>query len=83
MSYKFATGVQAGQTLQVPKAGMSARNKGGTPGNLYISIEVEKDPIFRREGFDIHMDQTVDFVDAILGASIRCGSRRNSAKSRA
>jgi DnaJ-class molecular chaperone len=56
---------------QVPRQMGSA----GEPGDLLLHVEVEPSPIFQREGNDVVVPRTIDFVDAILGAPLRCVRR--------
>ena len=49
-------GIQTGQSVSLKGKGMPARNKGGQPGNLFVEFEVERHPIFRRQGFDVHVN---------------------------
>ena len=35
-------------------------------------VEVEASPIFERHGYDVVVPRTIDFLDAILGGTIRC-----------
>lgn len=44
---------------------------GGPAGDLYIFLKVKDDPIFRREGPEIYSEESVSYVDAILGASVK------------
>ncbi len=43
---------------------------GGPPGNLYLIIQVEDDPQFKREGDDLHVDVHIDMFTAMLGGEI-------------
>lgn len=64
-------GVEDGNKLRVRGEGDAGRN-GGPPGDLYIFLKVKDDPNFRRDGPEIYSDATVSYLDAILGASIKC-----------
>lgn len=44
---------------------------GGTPGDLFIFINVEEHEIFEREGNDIYFTMPISFTDAALGAEIQ------------
>ncbi|XP_073002424.1 chaperone protein dnaJ 1, mitochondrial isoform X2 [Typha latifolia] len=62
-------GVDSGDTIRVQKGG----NQGGhavPPGNLYIKLQVAKDPVFLREGSDVYVDTRISFTQAILGGTI-------------
>ncbi|XP_078154397.1 chaperone protein dnaJ GFA2, mitochondrial-like isoform X2 [Carex rostrata] len=62
-------GVDTGDTIQV-------RGKGGAdvdrsqPGDLFVDIKVRKDPVFRREGNNIHVDAVLSLAQAVLGGSV-------------
>ena len=45
--------------------------KGGANGDLYIQLNVQKDPIFRREGQDIYTIEEISYIQAILGTTIQ------------
>ncbi len=42
---------------------------GGRPGDLYLVVEVEEDPRFRRQGDDLYVDVDVDLFTALLGGT--------------
>jgi len=44
--------------------------KGGTPGDLYIVLEVEESDDFRREDDDIWTESTISVFEALLGTTI-------------
>jgi molecular chaperone DnaJ len=44
---------------------------GGIPGDLYVSVQVKKHPIFARNGYDILMEMPVNVAQAALGATVR------------
>ncbi|KAK9803197.1 hypothetical protein WJX73_001600 [Symbiochloris irregularis] len=64
-------GVDEGTHLQVTGQGMPAQAKNGRAGNLILRLSVEPHPLFKRDGSDIHQELDVDFVDMILGGSMR------------
>jgi len=64
-------GVEDGNKLRVRGEG-DAGPTGGPSGDLYIFLKVKKDRTFRREGPEIYSDTSVSYIDAILGASIKC-----------
>mmetsp|Transcript_13496 Transcript_13496/g.19750 ORF Transcript_13496/g.19750 Transcript_13496/m.19750 type:complete len:446 (-) Transcript_13496:54-1391(-) len=64
-------GVEDGNKLRVRSEGDSGPN-GGPAGDLYIFLRVKEDRNFRREGPEIYSDASISYVDAILGASIKC-----------
>jgi molecular chaperone DnaJ len=63
-------GVEDGNKLRVRGEGDAGPNV-GPPVDLYIFLKVKPDKTFRREGPEIYSDETISYVDAILGASIK------------
>ncbi|HXJ21957.1 MAG TPA: DnaJ C-terminal domain-containing protein [Polyangia bacterium] len=63
-------GVESGGRLRVPGQGAPAAGSGGTPGDLYLDIEVRPDRYLRRNDLDIELDLPVTFAEAALGAKI-------------
>ena len=63
-------GIEDGNKLRVRGEG-DAGPKGGPSGDLYIFLKVKPDPRFRREGPEIYSEETISYVDAILGASVK------------
>jgi DnaJ-class molecular chaperone len=63
-------GVETGGRLRLPGQGAPAPAKDGTPGDLYLEIEVRPDRFLRRNGSDIELDLPISFVEAALGAKI-------------
>ncbi|MEW5983571.1 MAG: J domain-containing protein [Acidobacteriota bacterium] len=43
---------------------------GGNPGDLYVTVQVEPHPLFRRDGADLHLIVPVAVHEAALGAKI-------------
>ncbi|RHZ35635.1 DnaJ C-terminal domain-containing protein [endosymbiont GvMRE of Glomus versiforme] len=43
---------------------------GGRKGDIYVNLEVNKNSYFRREGYDIHVNLPISFLDAILGNNV-------------
>jgi curved DNA-binding protein len=63
-------GVENGGRLRLPGQGAPAPARNGTPGDLYLDIEVRPDPHLHRRGSDIELDLPVTFSEAALGAKI-------------
>lgn len=63
-------GVDNNNRLRVAGEG-DAGQKGGPPGDLYVYITVEPDEQFKREGFDIKSEQTISYLQAILGSKLK------------
>ncbi|XP_039133606.1 chaperone protein dnaJ GFA2, mitochondrial-like isoform X1 [Dioscorea cayenensis subsp. rotundata] len=63
------SGVDNGETIKVYGQG-GADPDGERPGHLFVNIKVRPDPVFRREGKDIHVDVVLHLSQAILGGNI-------------
>ncbi|KAG6395055.1 hypothetical protein SASPL_145646 [Salvia splendens] len=63
-------GVDSNETIKIPRSGGSDPD-GNQPGDLYVMIKVKEDPVFRREGADIHVDTILSITQAILGGTIQ------------
>ncbi|XP_030439580.1 chaperone protein dnaJ GFA2, mitochondrial [Syzygium oleosum] len=63
-------GVDDDNTMKVNRSG-GADPDGNQPGDLYVTIKVREDPVFRREGADIHVDAVLGVTQAILGGTIQ------------
>ena len=60
-------GVADGERLRVPGKG-HAGTRGAAPGDLYVTVQVEPHPLFRREGDDLYLTVPVAIHEAALGA---------------
>lgn len=65
----FPAGVDEGQQVRVSGAGDQGSN-GGMSGDLFIEVGVRPHPIFERDGYDVHITQTITYGQAVLGAEI-------------
>ncbi|CAK8565151.1 unnamed protein product [Lathyrus sativus] len=63
-------GIDNNETIKVYRSG-GADPDGDHPGDLYVTIKVREDPVFRREGSDIHVDTVLSITQAILGGTIQ------------
>ena len=62
-------GVSDGLDLRIAGAGHAGRS-GGAPGDLYLTISVEPDPVFERRGTDVFAALDVPMTQAALGAQV-------------
>jgi molecular chaperone DnaJ len=69
LAVKVPAGVKQGQRLKLSGEGDGAP-QGGPSGDLYVIINVQEHPLFRREEDDVLIDVPVGFTDAILGGEI-------------
>ncbi len=65
VQFRIPAGVQDGAVLRIRGKGNEVPN--GIPGDLYIHLSVIPDPRFRREGNDLHVNETIRVSEAILG----------------
>ncbi len=63
-------GVESAGRLRLPGQGAPAPGKGGTPGDLYLEIEVRPDPFLSRQDDDIELALPVTMTEAALGAKV-------------
>ncbi len=66
---KIPVGVTDG--IQLSMSGKGNEVAGGIPGDLLIVIEEQEDEILKRDGNNIIYDLYINFVDAVLGQSIK------------
>ncbi|XP_065871399.1 chaperone protein dnaJ GFA2, mitochondrial [Euphorbia lathyris] len=66
----IVAGVDDNETIKVPRSG-GADPYGLQPGDLYVTVRVREDPVFRREGSNIHVDAVLSVTQAILGGTIQ------------
>ncbi|GLT56725.1 hypothetical protein SLA2020_297460 [Shorea laevis] len=70
ISLKVPAGVDSGSRLRVRSEGNAGR-KGGSPGDLFVVIEVIPDPVLKRDDTNILYTCKVSYIDAILGTTIK------------
>ncbi len=67
ISIKIPAGVDSGMRLKMSGYG-DAGIMGGSPGDLFVDIEVEPHETFHREGDDVYIDLPITFTEAALGS---------------
>jgi curved DNA-binding protein len=65
---KLPAGARQGTKIRVPEAGPAGPD--GRPSDLYLIMDVAEDPIFERDGNDLHTQVTIDVFKAILGGEV-------------
>lgn len=70
ISLKVPAGVDSGSRLRVRSEGNSGR-RGGSPGDLFVVIDVIPDPVLKRDDTNILYTCKVSYIDAILGTTIK------------
>jgi curved DNA-binding protein len=70
LNVQVPKGILAGQQIRL--AGQGERAHGdGTPGDLYIEVEFQPDPLYRVDGRDLYLDLPVTPWEAALGATVK------------
>ncbi len=69
VSLVVPAGIADGECVRVPGMGHAGR-RGAEPGALSVTIEVQPDTLFRREGNELHLVVPVAVHEAALGAKI-------------
>lgn len=67
---KIPPGANTGSRVRLKGMG-GAGMKGGSPGDLYISLTVMPHPVFKRDGNNIYVEVPVSVVEAVLGGKIK------------
>ena len=66
---KIPAGIDDGQTISLRGQGNAGKN-GGSAGDLLITVMVQPDETFRREGVDVFCEAPITFAQATLGATL-------------
>jgi molecular chaperone DnaJ len=69
LSINVPAGLADGARVRIPGKGHAGRH-GGEAGDLYITVNVQPHPVFRREGDDLHLTVPIAVHEAALGAKI-------------
>jgi len=69
LSVKVPAGVDTGDRIRLAGEGEAGEN-GGSPGDLYVQIQVKEHAIFSREENDLHCEVPISFVVATLGGEL-------------
>ncbi len=66
-------GVNDSQSVRVRGKGDAGEN-GGPNGDLYVTINIKRHPIFERDDFDVYINVPISFVQATLGGELEVPS---------
>ncbi|RIL08794.1 MAG: molecular chaperone DnaJ [Proteobacteria bacterium] len=66
---RVPAGIDSGQRLKLRNEG-EAGTAGGSPGDLYVQINVQNHPFFQREGSEIICEIPITYSSAALGAEV-------------
>ncbi len=66
---RIPAGIEKGRKLRITGKG-GPHPSGGAPGDLYLQVDIEPDPIFTRDGNDLLVKAEVPYSGICLGTSI-------------
>ena len=66
---RIPPGVRDGGSIRLRGQGAPGA-EGGPPGDLVITLHIQPDPVFSRDGMDLHLDLPITVVEAVRGAAI-------------
>jgi curved DNA-binding protein len=69
MEVSIPSGVRDGARIRISGAGRQGVS-GGTPGDMYVIVTIGKHSRFERKGDDLHVQISVELVNAVLGAEV-------------
>lgn len=69
LAVKIPAGIDTGSRIRLTGEG-DAGEAGGQPGDLYVDIRVKSNPLFTREGQDLHCEVPISFAMACLGGEV-------------
>ncbi|WP_441251330.1 molecular chaperone DnaJ [Kitasatospora sp. McL0602] len=69
MQVRIPAGVQADQRIRLKGKGAQGE-RGGQPGDLYVTVHVDPHPVFGRKGDNLTVTVPVSFPEAALGGTI-------------
>lgn len=77
LKVRIPPGMDSGTHLIMAREGNEGLY-GGPPGDLYIVLSVRPHELFRRDGYDLHLDVPISFVQAALGTRLSIPTLKNS-----
>ncbi|GAA2263596.1 MULTISPECIES: molecular chaperone DnaJ [Kitasatospora] len=69
MQVRIPAGVQDAQRIRLKGKGAQGE-RGGQPGDLYVTVHVDSHPVFGRKGDNLTVTVPVSFPEAVLGGTI-------------
>ena len=69
IEFVIPKGIRAGQHIRLAAQGLPGTGQ-GSPGDLYLDVEILPHPLFRIDGYDVYMDLPVAPWEAALGAEV-------------
>lgn len=69
LNLNIPAGIQDGQRLRLSGKGMPSPD-GGPAGDLYVTVHIEEDPRWTREGLDLHQTVPISVPEALIGGPV-------------
>ena len=69
LSVKIPGGIDNGQSISLRGEGEPG-TRGGPSGDLYVTVNVQKHPLFTRDGVDVICEMPITFAQAALGCEV-------------
>lgn len=69
VTMKIPAGVENGKTLRIKDHGHAGPH-GSSRGHLFVTVMVDKDPVFTREGNNVHVNVPIPLATAVLGGKV-------------
>jgi len=69
LDVRIPAGIEDGKQIRLKGQGHPGKN-GGPDGDALIEVTVREHELFKRDGFDVHVDMPVTIIEAVLGAKI-------------
>jgi molecular chaperone DnaJ len=79
LSVKIPAGVDQDDRIRLTGEGEAGAN-GGSPGDLYVVVNLKPHPVFQRDGADLHCEMPISFTTAALGGEIEIPTLDGHAK---
>ena len=70
ITVKIPAGIATGQQLRLQNEGEGGA-QGGPPGHLYVAVQVQEHPFFRRDGMNLYCEVPVNFTTLALGGDVQ------------
>jgi len=70
ITVKIPPGIENGSTIRLRGKG-EAGTHNGQHGDLYLHVQIKPHPRFERHGYDIHVNEPIHLLQAVLGDNIQ------------
>jgi molecular chaperone DnaJ len=79
LTVNIPAGIEEGTSMRLQGKGLPGMN-GGPAGDLYLSVAVTPHPKFKRQGQNIYSQETIDYLDALLGTELNVATIHGTQK---